>query len=78
LDITAVAKITSKGQTTVPREVRAALAVRPGDSIVWDVHEDGRVEVRRAHPLDIEFLRGLESTLSEWSSPEDDEAYRDL
>ncbi len=77
-DMIAVAKITSKGQTTVSREVRTALSVRPGDSIVWDVHEDGRVAVRRAHPLDIEPLRGLESTLSEWSSPEDDEAYRDL
>jgi antitoxin PrlF len=77
-DMIAVAKITPKGQTTVPREVRAALSVRPGDSIVWDVHEDGRVAVRCAHPLDIELLRGLESTLGEWSSPEDDEAYRDL
>jgi len=29
-------------------------------------------------PLDIEFIQALESTLSEWSSKEDDEAYRDL
>jgi antitoxin PrlF len=76
--MSAIAKITSKGQTTIPREVRAALDVKPGDSIIWDVHDTGRVEVRRAHPLDLEFLGGLESTLSEWSSPEDDEAYRDL
>ena len=76
--MSAVAKITSKGQTTVPREVRLVLAVKPGDSIIWDIHENGRVEVRRAHPLDVQFLRGLESTLSEWDSPEDDEAYRDL
>jgi len=76
--VSAIARITSKSQTTVPKEVRAALRVKPGDSILWDVREDGRVEVRRAHPLDVEFLRGIESTLSEWDSPEDDEAYRDL
>jgi antitoxin PrlF len=76
--MTAVGKITSKGQTAVPREVRGALSVRPGDSVVWDVREDGRVAVRCANSLHIELLRGLASTLSEGSSPEDDEAYRGL
>ena len=31
-----VAKITSKGQITVPREVRQALGVNPGDKIVFE------------------------------------------
>jgi AbrB family looped-hinge helix DNA binding protein len=30
------AKITSKGQVTVPREVRQALGVKPGDKIVFE------------------------------------------
>lgn len=30
------AKITSKGQITVPREVRQALGVNPGDKIVFE------------------------------------------
>ena len=30
------AKITSKGQITVPREVRHALGVKPGDKIVFE------------------------------------------
>lgn len=30
------AKITSKGQITVPREVRQALGVKPGDKIVFE------------------------------------------
>ena len=30
------AKITSKGQITVPREVRRALGVKPGDKIVFE------------------------------------------
>jgi AbrB family looped-hinge helix DNA binding protein len=29
--------ITSKGQTTVPKEVRDALDVGPGDKITWEV-----------------------------------------
>lgn len=74
----AVARITAKGQTTIPRDVREALHVAPGDLIAWDVAPDGTATVRRVQPLDLEYLRALESTLSEWSSAADDEAYRDL
>jgi AbrB family looped-hinge helix DNA binding protein len=34
------AKITSKGQITVPREVRHALGVKPGDSLVFELDGD--------------------------------------
>jgi AbrB family looped-hinge helix DNA binding protein len=30
------AKITSKGQITVPREIRHALGVKPGDKIIFE------------------------------------------
>ena len=39
------AKITSKGQITVPREVRSALGVRPGDRLLFESDEKG-VRVR--------------------------------
>jgi len=74
----AVGKITAKGQTTIPREVRNALRVAPGDLIAWEVAADGSVTVRRVQPLDIEYLRAAEGTLSEWSSAEDEAAYREL
>ena len=74
----AVGKITAKGQTTIPQEVRSALHVAPGDLIAWDVSADGSATVRRVQPLDIEYLRALEGTLSEWSSAEDEAAYREL
>lgn len=32
--------ITSKGQTTVPKEIREALDLEPGDKLTWEV--DGR------------------------------------
>jgi len=74
----AVAKITAKGQTTIPRDVRAALHVVPGDLIAWEVAEDGTATVRRVQPMDIEYLRAIEGTLGEWAGPADEEAYRDL
>jgi antitoxin PrlF len=74
----AVAKITAKGQTTIPQDVRAALHVVPGDLIAWEIGSDGAATVRRVQPMDVEYLRAVEGTLSEWASAADEEAYRDL
>ena len=74
----AVAKITAKGQTTIPQDVRAALHVGPGDLIAWEVGADGTATVRRVQPIDADYLRAVEGTLSEWDSAADDEAYRGL
>ena len=76
--VVAVAKITSKGQTTIPQDVRAALHVAAGDLIAWEVSEVGIATVRRVQPLDIEYLRAVEGTLGEWTGVADEEAYRDL
>ena len=41
------AKVTSKGQLTIPKEVRKALGVREGDSLLFEVdEEDEQVRVR--------------------------------
>lgn len=74
----AVAKITAKGQTTIPQDVRAALHVAPGDLIAWEVGPEGTATVRRVQPLDIEYLRAVEGTLSEWACATDEAAYREL
>ncbi|MDW8336961.1 MAG: type II toxin-antitoxin system PrlF family antitoxin [Tepidimonas sp.] len=73
-----IAKITAKGQTTIPADIRAALRVGPGDSLVWELEADGSARVRRVQPLDLDYLKAVEGTLSEWASPADEEAYRDL
>jgi AbrB family looped-hinge helix DNA binding protein len=39
------AKVTSKGQLTIPREVRRALGVKEGDSLLFEIG-DGGEEVR--------------------------------
>lgn len=76
--MTAFAKITTKGQTTIPADIRAALHVGAGDLIAWEMAEDGSARVRRVQPLDIEYLRAVEGTLSEWAGEADEEAYRGL
>jgi antitoxin PrlF len=70
-------KLTAKSQTTVPKEVREALGVKPGDMLVYRIAK-GRVTLARAEKLDRAYLKALESTLSEWSSPEDAAAYDEL
>ena len=42
--------ITSKRQTTIPKEVCDALDVGPGDKITWEV-KGGRVAVTTQRPL---------------------------
>jgi antitoxin PrlF len=74
----AVSKLTSKYQTTIPAPVRDALLLGKGDSIVFEVGDDGSVVLRKGVPLDVEFVDALQSHLTEWDSAEDDEAYRDL
>lgn len=44
-------KLTSKGQTTVPMEIRELLDVRPGDSLEYVVGEDGQIGLRKARTL---------------------------
>lgn len=74
----AVAKITAKGQTTIPLDVRTALKVGPGDLIAWEFGADATATVRRIAPMDLEYLRAVQGTLSEWSGAADEEAYRGL
>ena len=37
------AKVTTKGQFTLPAEVRTALGVKPGDTIEFFIHRSGEV-----------------------------------
>ena len=49
--------MTSKGQTTVPKEIRKQLNLRPGDKVFWYL-EDGRI-VLRAKNRSINDLAGM-------------------
>jgi AbrB family looped-hinge helix DNA binding protein len=74
---TATSKLTTKYQATIPEPVRRLLHLEAGDAIAFDI-ADKTVQLRKASPVDLIFAQGLEGNLTEWSSPADDEAYRDL
>ena len=73
----AVCRLSSKGQVTIPQKVRDALGVEPGDTIAYAIRGDV-VWLRRVKPFDADFHRALSGTLTEWESPEDEEAFRNL
>ncbi|MBX3180076.1 MAG: AbrB/MazE/SpoVT family DNA-binding domain-containing protein [Candidatus Hydrogenedentes bacterium] len=73
-----IGRISAKGETAIPLEIRTALAVQPGDLLEWEITGDGRAEVRRILPADDYYLRALSDTLNEWASDEDELAYREL
>jgi len=74
---TATSKITQKYQTTIPAPVRKLLHLQAGDAVAFDI-EDNVVHLRKAKNIDLAFVQSLESTLNEWNSPADDEAYHEL
>jgi antitoxin PrlF len=67
-------KLSRKSQVTLPKEVRDALGARPGDTIVYEV-EGNVVRLKRLEPFDATFHKALSSTLSEWASDADEEAF---
>ena len=73
----AVSRLTSKSQTTIPRQVREKLSLRPGDVILYEI-EGTEVRLRKGSPIDVSYLRAVQATLTEWDSPEDAAAYEDL
>lgn len=56
MHMTISAKITSKGQITVPKEVREALGVSQGDRVVFETRKDGFV-LRREKPDGFEAFK---------------------
>lgn len=62
-------KLTDRCQTTVPREIRRKMGLKPGMQMQWEIQEDGTIVVRpEQSPLDcFESLKGekVAKTLSE-------------
>ena len=72
-----LAKITARGQTTIPKSIREAANLHEGDVLAFEI-EGNHLVVRKVTPGRDDYLRGLSEVLSEWASPEDEEAWRDL
>jgi antitoxin PrlF len=69
-------RITAKSQTTIPRAVRLALGIKPGDSVAYEIK--GNKVVMKRLPTDASdmFVNNF-STFTEWST-EADSAYDQL
>ena len=72
-----LSKITARGQTTIPKSIREAANLGAGDVIAFEI-EGNRLVVRKVMPGQDDYLQGLSEVLSEWISPKDEEAWRDL
>ncbi len=71
-------KLTSKYQATIPKEIRKHLHLESGDEILYELLPDNTVIVRKSYPLDLEYLKALNTVMNEWESEEDEHAYKDL
>ena len=72
-----IARVTARGQTTIPKRIRDAIGLHDSDVISFEV-EDDHLIVRKVTTAQDDYLQGLSATLSEWTSPEDEDAWRDL
>ncbi len=70
-------RLSSKGQVTIPAQVRKALQLSPGDLVVYEVRGE-KAFLKRAEPFDAAFHLAVSETLEEWGSADDDKAFRDL
>jgi antitoxin PrlF len=67
-------KLTSKAQTTIPASIRAALRLKEGDELAYNIEGDRVILTKANHvPADDPF-----ATFDEWSSEADREAYARL
>ena len=59
------AKVTSKGQLTLPAAVRAHFGIRPGDEVHFEEDERGRIFIHRwLDPDRFEKVRGIAPSLA--------------
>lgn len=54
----AIATLTSKGQTTIPKDVREFLGLKPGDRLEFIPQEDGKVLLMPVN-LELSDLKGI-------------------
>ena len=67
------AKVTSKGQITIPADVRAAMGLKPGERVVFWGGENGEFIVRR-----VGSILDLEGCLAGFEAPKTDAEINEL
>ena len=65
-------KLTAKGQTTIPLEIRKALNLKKNDLLFYEFESGNVIRFRKLEKVDLQWTRAIESTLNEWQGTEDD------
>lgn len=68
-------RISSKSQTVLPKQVREALEIAPGDTLRYRMTAHGIVIDKAVRVVDVDDPF---ASFTEWASAADDEAYGDL
>lgn len=55
-------RVTEKGQVTIPKEIRDALGIRPGDEVTFEETADGYVVRKEVDESRFEKWRGVADT----------------
>ena len=63
--------VTSKGQATIPADIRRELRIEPGDRVSFSI-EGGRAVMEKVQEVDRVWNGGQSAMLSEWNDPEQD------
>lgn len=58
-----MATVTSKGQVTIPSEVRIRMAIKPGDEVEFMIRDDGRVELQKPKYSSVASISGVAGSL---------------
>ena len=73
-----LARVTAKGQATIPKRIRDAAHIREGDMLAFELDSNNWITIKRIDPSVDLALSALQELHSEWNSPQDEEAWRDL
>lgn len=69
--ISHVSSVTSKGQATIPADIRREAGIVAGDKVVFSF-EDGRIVIEKSQVIDVAWNAGQSAMLSEWDNPDED------
>lgn len=68
-----------RGEVALPSEVRKILDLKMGDKLIFDIHDHqvtiSKKNIQREDEL---YYSALSSTLNEWNSDDDEQAYSNL
>ena len=67
--ITRVSALSSKGQATIPVEIRRELGLEPGNFVAFSI-KNGEVTVKKAQGIDDAWNAAQSAMLSEWNDPD--------